>query len=614
MSHIHTNKKESTVLNQILEIFFTIDKKIMDLHSCSSDDFLAMNKALKENHQKARYITENASLVFDKIGDEGNLQKILLLKDNFEFLQKEFFTFENQINNTLSTLERIQSNFSLMFVPINNFRQNLASLKLLLSNIKLNNTFFDYGLRSFTDQDATKFEGVINKVKDYCPVFEENIYNIQNHIKTVYADLSNLKDTIFNGLLNKLEVLKKDLDAIESHHKETMKSKNRIEDISQSCNQNVGRIITNLQYHDIIRQKMNHIQQTHKLIIKGLNENDSGIETSDLNKNPFFIQIPQITEIQVAQLLHTNKEYQDAIEQISNKMIEIGQDMTSIARIAGALNVFENNGSHLTLGKISDAFKDLIEGNKKCLKNFKNHTDEVSLVYKIVNELFDKFKELEAIENSIEQSIIDKISFGNFLISEEKETATKAQQIIKLYADNHFEKNKIRSLFENTRSQLKDFFQECSYYIYEVKGIEKISDILESTATNFAIVKDNLHFVEKAQQEILNKSEEIHESGKQVVNEVKYYDFFEKTIDDLIIKFDMINELIKIRRPLGKEEKAEGLRQIEDYYTMKSERIVHNQAIFNKNTNGSEDLSELFNVEEEVENNNKDDGNDVEFF
>lgn len=602
--------KDSTVLEKILKIFFNIDKKIMDLHKCSSDDFLSMNKVLKQNHQKAKYITENASLVFDKIGEEGNLNKIDSLKENFHLLQNEFFSFETQINNTLNTLERVQSNFSMMVVPINNFRQNLASLKLLISNIKLNNTFYDQGFKSFSDQDASKFESVINKVKDYCPIFEENIYNIQKHIKSVYSDLVKLKELISNGLLNKLESLSDHLESIESHHVDTLRNKKRIDDISQSCNQNVGRIITNLQYHDIIRQKMDHIQQTHQLIIKGLNDKESDLHKTNYEKNPFFLQIPQITEIQVAQLLHTNKEYQDAIEQISNKMVEIGQDMSTIARISGDLDVFQNDGKKVNRDSIYTSFQELMSSNKTCLKKYKDHSDDISLVYKIVNELFDKFKELEAIENSIEQSIIDKISFGNFLVSEEPETANKAQQIIKLYADNHFEKNKIRSLFVNTRDQLKDFFQESTHYIYELKGIERINSVMTSAYNDFDVVKENLNFVEKAQSEIVDKSKEIESSGNEVVENVKYYDFFEKTIESLITQFDEINQLIKVNQSMDEQEKEKGLKQIEDYYTMKSERMIHNTTLFKNGKHNKE--ANVFDMEEESDNKNE--GNDVEFF
>jgi len=602
------------VLEQVLKTFFSIDKKILDLHKCSSDDFLSLNKTLKNNHQKASYITDNVSSAFEKIGPEGNINNLNELKGCFGELQLEIQNFEKEINSNLEILERIQANFSLMFVPINNFRQNLAALKLLLSNIKLTNNLYDRSLKNFSESESARIEGVINKVKESCPVFEENIYVIQKHVKTLYQDLSNLKELVFNEILNKLELLQNDFEIIEKHHTETYTQKEAIETIAQNCKSSVGSIITNLQYHDIIRQKMEHIQQTHKLIINEINENntvaDSVVEKT--TANPFFLQIPQIIEIQTAQLLHTNKDYQNAIDHISKKMIEIGQDMGAIARIYKSLSSVEFKGRSVSKEKIGKIFDQLLNNKNDSVNKFLELSKDVNIIQKIINDLFDKFRDLEMIENSIEQSIIDKISFGNLLISEERETASQAQQILKLYADNHFEKNKIRTLFENTNYQLLDFVKSNVNYIKNKNGIDRINASLNVAETNFRIIKENLSFLEDIQDDVMLHSHEITQASKEVVANVKYYDFFEKTIDELVAHFESINNLLKDHGQgyFDKLDRKKGLEQIEKYYTMKSERIIHNSSIL---AFGNRDELQKIIENSDQQDNNKD-GNDVEFF
>lgn len=602
------------VLEQVLETFFSIDKKILDLHKCSSDDFLSLNKTLKKNHQKASYITDNVSSAFEKIGPEGNIKNLNELKNSFGELQEEIQVFEKEINANLDILERIQANFSLMFVPINNFRQNLASLKLLLSNIKLTNNLYDRSLKNFSENESARIEGVINKVKESCPVFEENIYVIQKHVKTLYQDLSRLKELIFTEILNKLELLQNDFEIIEKHHTETHKQKNSIETIAQNCKTSVGSIITNLQYHDIIRQKMEHIQQTHKLIITELNENNADTETvvEQPSSNPFFLQIPQIIEIQTAQLLHTNKDYQNAIDHISKKMIEIGQDMSAIARIYKTLSSIEYKGRSVSKDKIGKLFDQLLNEKNDSVSKFMELSKDVTIIQKIINDLFDKFRDLEMIENSIEQAIIDKISFGNLLISEEKETASQAQQILKLYADNHFEKNKIRTLFENTNYQLIDFVKSNSDFMKNKNGINGINASLEIAETNFRQITENLDFLENIQDDVMLHSQEINEASKEVVGNVKYYDFFEKTIDELVAHFESINTLLTDHGQgyFDKMDRKKGLEQIEKYYTMKSERIIHNSSIL---ASGSKQELQKMIENSDQEDNNKE-GNDVEFF
>ncbi len=601
------------VLEQVLRVFFTIDKKILELHKCSSDDFLSLNKTLKHNHERAKYITRNVTLGFEKIGPEGNLKSLEVLKNSFYELRQEILSFEGELNTNLEILERIQSNFSLMFVPINNFRQNLTSLKLLLSNIKLTNNLYDRSVKNFSENETHRIEGVINKVKESCPVFEENIYVIQNHLKILYQDLVGIKDLIFNDVLKKLDVLGSEIDVIEKHNIEAAKLRSKTDSIAKNCTSSVGSIITNLQYHDIIRQKMEHIQQTHKLIIAELNNNGNkeGMAAEKVS-NPFFLQIPQIIEIQTAQLLHTNKEYQNAIDHISKKMTEIGQDMSALARIFKSISVFEYQGRQVSSESISETFSKLIKDKRQYIEKFKILSEDVNLVQRIVSNLFEKFQDLEMIENSLEQTIIDKISFGNLLVSEEGETASQAQQILKLYADNHFEKSKIRTLFQNTGTQLKDFVKCNNTYVYNKKGMEKINENLDLAEQNFAAVMENLDFLEELQPEILDKSQEIETAGKEVVNNVMYYEFFEKTIDDLIGKFESINNLL-VGHGHGYMDSADqkkGLEQIQKYYTMKSERIIHDHSILNSNKSKGATL--VFETPEK--SNNYDEGNDVEFF
>ncbi len=601
------------VLNQVLTIFLTIDKKILELHQCSSDDFLSLNKTLKQNYQKANYITENVNIAFDKIGRQGNLKNLEAIKGRFFELQHEIKAFEVEINNNLDILELIMANFSLMFVPINNFRQNLASLKLLLSNIKLTNNLYDRCLKNFSETESSRIEAVINKVKESCPVFEENIYVILKHVKTLYQDIGNLKELLFNDILNKLELLKDDFETIEKHNLETQAQRINIEKIAQNCKSSVGSIITNLQYHDIIRQKMEHIQQTHKLIIGQINDSSGNLNIpGNAKTNPFFLQIPQIIEIQTAQLLHTNKDYQNSINHISKKMIEIGQDMTALARIYKGMSVFEHKGRSVSRERMSKMFEKIIADNKTSLNKYKELTNDVALIQRIVNDLFDKFRDLEMIENSIEQSIIDKISFAKLLVSEEQETASQAQQILKLYADNHFEKNKIRTLFNNTIGQLNSYIRSNAQYTSERKGTSQIELHLGVAEANFWELVSNLVFLEEIQQEVMDKSKEIEHDSKQVVANVKYYDFFEQAIDDIVGKFDNINNLLRDKGMAFTdiEQQQKGLRQIEKYYTMKSERIIHNQSL--KKSGNTQSLWQMAIDTEDLRPNME--GNDVEFF
>ncbi|NJO92890.1 MAG: hypothetical protein HC831_30900 [Chloroflexia bacterium] len=59
---------------------------------------------------------------------------------------------------------------------------------------------------------------------------------------------------------------------------------------------------------------MEHVQHTHKEIIDELNAFDFNDKSASLAEHTSkFLQIRDIAGVQVAQLIHTNQEYQDAI-------------------------------------------------------------------------------------------------------------------------------------------------------------------------------------------------------------------------------------------------------------------------------------------------------------
>jgi hypothetical protein len=69
-----------------------------------------------------------------------------------------------------------------------------------------------------------------------------------------------------------------------------------------------------------------------------------------------------------------------------------------------------------------------------------------------------------------------------------------------------------------------------------------------------------------------------------VIEGVKYDDFFELTIDQLIQRCDQIRMNIKKKslESIDKNgDKKSNLKQIEKYYSMKSERMIHNHSLMN---------------------------------
>jgi hypothetical protein len=214
--------------------------------------------------------------------------------------------------------------------------------------------------------------------------------------------------------------------------------------------------------------------------------------------------------------------------------------------------------------------------------------------------LQEKFLDLDMIENAVEQTIIDKINTGDFLLNPETDIASQAQQILKLYADNHLEKKKIKGLFGNFLQEVQQELRDYTLMKHDQKLFARMQEHAQQLSLQCESLEEHAAIIDKHRGQIHQQAQTIVHQCQQAVSSARYYDFFEKQIDELVGLFNHVNSLLKehLGEPVSGDRQL--LEQIENYYTMKSERLVHEQTVWN--TQSLQDPQE------------SEEGNDVELF
>jgi hypothetical protein len=112
---------------------------------------------------------------------------------------------------------------------------------------------------------------------------------------------------------------------------------------AQESLRNISAIVTKLQFHDIIRQQLEHIQQTNDCIIEELlSVSRQHVRTHARETYKYLSLVPDIARLHVAQLTHTNKEYQEAFADIKASLQSIRQQTDTIAGAYTALHTPAN--------------------------------------------------------------------------------------------------------------------------------------------------------------------------------------------------------------------------------------------------------------------------------
>ena len=601
-----TNEKSQKSIKEIILVFSDIDVKITALNECSAEDFLSLNNYLKKFYKDAKVISGQTEQIYDIIAGDAHekfFDELLGLQDS---LNNKINMLKNKILKSIRGLEKMHTALNLVFVPLKNFNLNILTLNFLLVNLKLNVAYSESENIKKVSDLIDSITDEINKLKIILPKISESMLMVKNVTRLSSGKLIEIrKKNILDidrvtGQINDSIIMLKNKQAVAAQKLPELTKR------TQNYFDSVNKIITNLQYHDIIRQKMEHVQATHKNIIKELAAMD--IKTGsdgkmDLSESAQqFLQIRDIAGIQVAQLINTNKEYQKAFAVIMRKFWDISEDMSVISQLSNEF-VGNNDLTDCYFKDVEDHLKGTTSVLKRLIAANEDFGNEINTISQTIEEKNDKINEIQTVHVSLEGKIKEVLS--NFTNQNDERGINRIIEEIKSLTDTISENLNDVTLFFRQAQNISKKLQEINH---EEDGNQINDNLKELSAKIAGILESIAEHNEKIETVLIENSKlslNLSSEIKSSVEQVKYYDFFEKIMLEIVTQLNSIyakldSDTINVLR----HNKAENLKSLEDRYTMETERIVHRQAL-NEET---PDLNDGLTPE------GTDDDNDVEFF
>ena len=601
-----TDEKSQKSIKEIILVFSDIDVKITALNECSAEDFLSLNNYLKKFYKDAKVISGQTEQIYDIIAGDAHekfFDELLGLQDS---LNNKINMLKNKILKSIRGLEKMHTALNLVFVPLKNFNLNILTLNFLLVNLKLNVAYSESENIKKVSDLIDSITDEINKLKIILPKISESMLMVKNVTRLSSGKLIEIrKKNILDidrvtGQINDSIIMLKNKQAVAAQKLPELTKR------TQNYFDSVNKIITNLQYHDIIRQKMEHVQATHKNIIKELAAMD--IKTGsdgkmDLSESAQqFLQIRDIAGIQVAQLINTNKEYQKAFAVIMRKFWDISEDMSVISQLSNEF-VGNNDLTDCYFKDVEDHLKGTTSVLKRLIAATEDFGNEINTISQTIEEKNDKINEIQTVHVSLEGKI--KEVLGNFTNQNDERGINRIIEEIKSLTDTISENLNDVTLFFRQAQNISKKLQEINH---EEDGNQINDNLKELSAKIAGILESIAEHNEKIETVLIENSKlslNLSSEIKSSVEQVKYYDFFEKIMLEIVTQLNSIyakldSDTINVLR----HNKAENLKSLEDRYTMETERIVHRQAL-NEET---PDLNDGLTPE------GTDDDNDVEFF
>lgn len=537
-----TNGKK--VLEEAIILFDDVNEKIDGLIDCSVKDFEILNSNFKNIYYNLQNIGEASNKIIKFIDLVCYKRAINKYADSIQHSKDEILKSQNKNINQFKQLDKTLNYHILL---LSNIKQDLSTSKLLFTNLRFDPVIFT---------DNKTIDKLLNTVIKCYQKQEQSIQKIRNDIKNTIRFAE-------EGIYSSTELLWEHIDKagnalkyLNGLSQNVKKLQSQLNTLEEKMTSSTSEIITNLQFQDILRQQIEHVQASHAEITSNLKNSHKEGETLSIEE---LYKIRDINSLQSAQLIHANREYQKAVEVILNRINELssifsqyksfwtqtckpeGVRLQSLQPILSELNTSLN--SHMfSLSHLYDKFQNMISDlQSEYLSFISDHAKKGTC--KELIELQNIIGSMK--KNDLKNREYNPITQINNEINKIIGAANKLQGSLKTEND----KNK------STKDPIN---------LKPDQGIDIIRNI---TAT---ISELNEFFQNNSGN--LNLNIQVQKSESFSIEQVAYYKTFEKEVQEIINMLDNLLTNINLSRTeLDKKE----LEHLKEKYTMESERIVH---------------------------------------
>ena len=557
-------------VEEIVSLFEDVDQKIQDLHQCSADDFLGLNAKFKNFYKESKSVSSDATTLLALFSHEQNEQLKEELTAGRTELQLSLDSMKEQQYETLRLVHDLGDAMSAYLFPlrhINNefgiLNMELIALEVSFRTALLQNNFDTVGFQQMI-RDWEEFVYDITETKKLSQSFLEECEYSLHHIELIGG-------RGLRSLVTLTELTEQGLILFDAKQKESNQNLPAIRAKSDSVAKSIADVITSLQYQDIIRQKMEHIQQAHVKLLDDLQQ-------IDLDKSPnawtqVLVQVRDISALQAAQLLATNKEYQAAIEAIALHFRTIAKEMTSVASICrSTMNDNDDREQRSTITDLVDRFKRadallarVLEVFPECSREVLLIRDGASMLQKRIGghvETFFRLSTQVEVMLSPYRKTLGR-HFEHYMLQIDEMLSTMRRNMESVSVQNAILIKSIEGL---------------GRYAKKLAESELLWDYVQLNVKRSHSLSERLFNTEQESNALLRKIEttcrSISDETQAALAAVRYYDFFENVIAEIVRGLSSMSSRICAEVDVAEHGDMSAVR---DLYTMESERKIHDQ-------------------------------------
>lgn len=502
---------------KFVEVLGSVNKDIDQVLEVLNDDFVQLSRDLRNYYRQLEIVAGSAANVAGQIQNENGEEFFKIAADMVGVI----VSFRAEYLKSVGVLKQeINSSFAMW----SDISEEIVSRKR--NERFLENTDF-VNLKRYETQ-MNESDELIRQAVTYLNI------------------LSDSAEKLMTDPDGRFKMMEERLYILEEERTRAIGSTEGIEEKTIHGYNSIENLIVNIQFHDIIRQKLEHIQSANYDTIANLEKLVERINDSvDMETLKYLYAIPMVAKLHVRKLELSNAECKDVVDKING-------DLTTILKISSELSVFRlefYNFLHLSENHV-------VQQGSECL----------SELYGYFTEMRSACKTIENMSADV-HSLLSELSRISTMVKARKTAPTESDILwIEETCGNLIQKlNKSLSLYVNSVKKRIAKLSNASFDTFYSKFHRFVQPELNG-AENETEEKLNL-FVAKVTSDIRHFVEQIRSSS--------VFDSKVVTINSQLIQVH--EELASLFHDPKSDLQKQRMEEIRKQYTMDSERIIHDE-------------------------------------
>ena len=328
--------------------------------------FLTIGAQLNDFQERARSISTTAGQIAEQVANSEGKSTLIEVGELLGTLRKYLDHWDYQWHNSALQLRRSEALLPQVDTPLDEFRKIHKKLRMLGISTKIESARLGSAAAGF-ETLANDVEMLSVQVIDKSAQIACQIAKLSRLLRDTLACFSAIEQQQKTRARQVIEALSISLGELTKINERCHDAIGVISYVSSSISTKLGQVVMSLQFHDIVRQQIEHIVAAFNSVITSASGRNTTEADRDVNE-----EFSAVTELQAAQLQHSADELETALNRIASSLGGIVVDVTAmvgdiraIAGVAGAADSSRFAQMAGDLALVNESLQECSEANRQ---------------------------------------------------------------------------------------------------------------------------------------------------------------------------------------------------------------------------------------------------------